>query len=48
MKKSTLMSGIILLNIIAMIVAVSYEEIFNVFCYGLNVIAMLIYYMETR
>jgi len=48
MKKSTLMGGIITLNIIAMAVAVTYQEVFNVFCYGLSVIGMLIYYVETR
>jgi hypothetical protein len=48
MKKSTLLGGIIALNIFGIMVAVSYREVFDVFLYGLNVIGMLVYYVETN
>jgi hypothetical protein len=48
MKKSTLLGGIIALNILGIMVAVSYREVFDVFLYGLNVIGMLVYYVETN
>jgi hypothetical protein len=46
MKKSTLLGGIIALNILGIIVAVTYQDVFDVFLYGLNVMGMLIYYVE--
>jgi predicted histidine transporter YuiF (NhaC family) len=48
MKKSTLLGGIIALNILGIMVAVSYREVFDVFLYGLNVMGMLVYYVETN
>ena len=48
MKKSTLIGGIIALNILGLTVAVSYQDVFDVFLYGLNVMGMLIYYVETN
>jgi hypothetical protein len=48
MNKSTLIGGIITLNILALVVAVSYRDIFNVFCYGLSIMGVMVYYMETK
>ena len=48
MKKSTLIGGIIALNILGLTVAVSYQELFNVFCYGLTIMGVMVYYMETK
>lgn len=47
MKKTTLLGGIIALNILGIMVAVSYQDVFDVLLYGLNVMGMLIYYVET-
>ena len=47
MKKSTLIGGIVALNILGLIVAVSYQDVFNLLLYGLNVIGVMIYYVET-
>lgn len=47
MKKSTLIGGIVTLNILGLIVAVSYQDVFNLLLYGLNVIGVMIYYVET-
>jgi len=46
-NESALIGGIIALNIIGIMVAVSYREVFDVFLYGLNVMGMLVYYVET-
>ena len=48
MKNSTLIGGIITLNILALVVAVSYRELFNVFVYGLTILGVMVYYMETK
>jgi hypothetical protein len=48
MKKTTLLGGIIALNILGIMVAVSYRDVFDVFLYGLNVMGMLVYYVETN
>ena len=48
MKKSTLIGGIITLNILGLMVAVSYREVFNVFVYGLTILGVMVYYMETK
>jgi hypothetical protein len=47
MKKTTLLGGIIALNILGIMVAVSYRDVFDVLLYGLNVMGMLVYYVET-
>lgn len=48
MKKSTLIGGIITMNMLGLLVAVSYQELFNVLLYGLNILGVMIYYMETK
>lgn len=47
MKKSTLISGIVTLNILGLIVAVTYQNVLDVLLYGLNIIGVMIYYVET-
>lgn len=47
MNKSTLISGIVALNILGLIVAVSCQDVFDVLLYGLNIIGVMIYYVET-
>ena len=49
MKKSTVLcSSIITMNTLAMIVAIAYQDLFNVICFGLTIMGMLVYYMEIK
>ena len=47
-NESTLIGGIITLNILGLMVAVTYREVFNVFVYGLTILGVMVYYMETK
>lgn len=47
-NESALIGGIITLNILGLMVAVSYRDIFNVFVYGLTILGVMVYYMETK
>lgn len=47
MKKTTLIGGIVALNILGLIVAVTYQNVLDVLLYGLNIIGVMIYYVET-
>lgn len=48
MNKSALIGGIISLNIIAMFVAITHKDLFDIACYALNVMGILVYYVDTR
>lgn len=47
-NESALIGGIITLNILGLMVAVTYREVFNVFVYGLTILGVMVYYMETK
>jgi hypothetical protein len=46
-NESALIGGIITLNILGLIVAVSYRDVFDVFCYGFTIMGVMVYYLET-
>jgi hypothetical protein len=48
LNTNSVLIGIMLINILSLIVSVSYHDLFNVICFSIILLGLLFYYMESK
>jgi hypothetical protein len=46
MRPTTVLLATMLIDVLALMVSITYQDLFNVICFGIILMGMLFYYME--